>query len=312
MKIQITQEHSSQRLDQFLSTALPDLSRTQIQNLIKGQQILINGLPEKKNYRLQEEDEIEILKQELDVLHNLEPINEPISILYEDEDILVVDKPPYLPVHPDKNFSHKRTLVNLLIGNNVPLSQLGGEYRPGIVHRIDKDTSGLLVIAKTNKGYKHMRNQFEEHQITKTYYCLAIGEFDSKKGRIEAPIGRNPVDRKKMAIQNSKTAKKALSEFKVVKQFSWKTAKRVISLLEVKIPTGRTHQIRVHMAAIEHPLLGDDVYGNSKLNREAQKMGLKRQFLHAHKLKFVGPSGNVIKVESEVPEDLANFLTKLG
>jgi 23S rRNA pseudouridine1911/1915/1917 synthase len=312
MKQTITLENKGKRLDQYIQTILTELSRTQIQNLIVDQKVLVNQTPVKKNYRLETDDILEINLDAEAPTHNLEAIDEPLNILFQDENIAVIDKPPFLPVHPDKNFSHKRTLVNLLLGNNIPLSKLGGEFRPGIVHRLDMDTSGLIVIAKTDAGYKHMRKQFEEHQIHKKYICLCIGELPSKKGLIKAPISRNPIDRKKMSVQATENAKNALSEFKVINTVYWEQVDKMLSLVEVVIPTGRTHQIRVHFTSIGFPLLGDTTYGNSKLNAIAYKLGLKRQFLHATKLQFIGPDQKSHTFNSPLPEELENFLQKIN
>jgi 23S rRNA pseudouridine1911/1915/1917 synthase len=270
MQFNIDETTATQRLDQFLSANLPDLSRNQIQKLILDQQVLINGSPCKKNHKLENSDIVEITLPTLAKKSPLEPIKKPLEIIYQDSNIAILNKPPFLPVHPDLKQSHKETLVNLLLGNKIPLSSLGGNLRPGIVHRLDKDTSGLIIIAKTDLGYKEVRQQFENHQVTKKYICLCIGELPSKKGLIKAPISRDSQDRKKMAVQADRSGKAALSEFKTLKKYIWKDQNVILSLLEVKIPTGRTHQIRVHFKSIGHPLLGDTTYGNSKLNKAAK------------------------------------------
>lgn len=308
MKTIISSENAKKRLDQFLQTILTDLSRTQIQNLISNNQVLINQTPVKKNYRLELDDQIDVILDPPKEIVDITPIKEPLTIIHQDENIIVLDKPPFLPVHPDHKLSHPKTLVNLLIGNKIPLSTLGGQTRPGIVHRLDMDTSGLIVVAKTDLAYKHMRELFEERQITKKYLCLVVGELPSKKGLIKAPITRSSIDRKKMSVQATKNAKNALSEFQVLETIYWEEADKLLSLVEVNILTGRTHQIRVHFSSINHPLLGDSTYGNSKLNKLSNLLGLKRQFLHAHKLNFISPDKKTLKLKSELPADLQQFL----
>lgn len=313
MKFKIDETTAKTRLDQFLSQHLPDLSRNQIQKLISEEKVLVNNSPVKKNYKLENFDVVEFEPPQKDKKSSLEPIKKPLNIIFENEDFAILNKPPFLPVHPDLKQSHKETLVNLLLGNKIPLSSLGGNMRPGIVHRLDKDTSGLITIAKTDLGYKEIREQFEKHQVTKKYICLCIGELPSKKGLIKAPISRDSFDRKKMAVQGDKSAKAALSEFKTLKKYIWKDQNIILSLLEVKIPTGRTHQIRVHFKSIGHPLLGDSTYGNSKLNKAASTIGLKRQFLHAQVLQFKPPQEKKKRIfKSELPDDLAKFLKKIS
>jgi 23S rRNA pseudouridine1911/1915/1917 synthase len=275
--------------------------------VINGQ-VTVNENIEKKNYRVQEDDAIEITLSPEKPKLDLEAINEPLNIVFEDDNLVIINKDPFLSVHPDNKVSHKKTLINLLLGNKIPLSPLGGENRPGIVHRLDMDTSGLIIVAKTNAGYKHMRKVFEEREIEKKYLCLCEGEFESTQGLIRAPISRNPLDRKKMSVQATKNAKNALSEFTVLETFYWKEAEKFLSLVEVNILTGRTHQIRVHFSSIKHPLIHDTTYGNFKLNKLAKLHGLKRQFLHAHKLKFKNLDNKEINITSELPDDLKEFL----
>lgn len=313
MKFKVTDTESGQRLDQFLANHLTDKSRSQIQKIIIDGQVSCSEKTLKKNYRVELDDLITVK------LKNPEPTSlkghtSTLEIIHEEEDFVVINKPPGLPVHPDLHQQHhKVTLINVLVGNKIPLSTLGGKLRPGIVHRIDKDTSGLLIIAKTDHGYKNIRQQFENHQIEKTYLCLNIGHLDSKMGRIEAPLARDPRDRKKIAVQSHKDAKHAVSEFKILETFiSPQLAGQQVNLLEVKIPTGRTHQIRVHFASISHPLIGDTTYGNSKINTLAKKYGLKRQFLHAYRLKFKSPTtGKALNLTAPLPEDLEIFMNNV-
>jgi 23S rRNA pseudouridine1911/1915/1917 synthase len=314
MKLKVKSTETNLRIDKFLLLKLPDLSRSQIQKKIDNNEVIVYGKSIKKSYHTEENDQIKIEESAKTDHSRIIPVKMDLEILYEDEDIMVINKPPFIPVHPDNDLKHhKVTLVNILLGNGKQLSPLGGELRPGIVHRLDKDTSGLLIIAKTDLGYKHIRKQFENHQLEKTYLCLNTGFMESSRGRIEAPLARDPKDRKKMAVQTTKNAKNAISEFKTLNSYhSPIIDNKVINLLEVKIPTGRTHQIRVHFASIKHPLIGDTTYGNAKLNATARKLGLKRQFLHAYKLKFKIPStGKSLTIKSELPKDLEEFLAKI-
>lgn len=310
MKLKINFEDAKKRIDIFLSENLDSLSRSQIQKLIPT--LTVNNNPVKKNYILEENDVIE-LKIPKQKETKIKPIKETLDIKYQDEHILIIDKPADLPVHPDKKHSHERTLVNILLGNKIPLSTLGGEDRPGIVHRLDKDTSGLIIIAKTDEAYKTLREKFTNKKIKKTYLALVIDPLRPEKGRIKAPIGRSAQDRKKMSVKTGKNAKQAITNYKVSNNFESKDLTKPVSLLEVEIPTGRTHQIRVHLQAISHPIIGDTAYGNSKLNEQARKLGLKRQFLHAHKLEFTHPITNEkIALTSDLPEELQNFIEKLN
>ncbi len=310
MQFKITEENKNERIDKFLNQQLPDLSRSQIQKIIEAS-TTVNGDSVKKNYKLQEDDLVELVIPEPEST-DLEPIKEDLDVIYEDKEILIINKPPYLPVHPDKKKSHKRTLVNILLGNKIPLSTLGGNDRPGIVHRLDMDTSGLVIIAKTDKAYKHLRDQFENRTIKKVYTTLVIDTLKPSKGKIEAPIGRDPDDRKKMKVRTGTGSKDAITEYKVKEVIHAKDLKVSFSLLEIRIPTGRTHQIRVHMARINHPIIGDETYGNARLNKKAQTLSLKRQFLHATKLELISPETNEkIKVESELPDDLNKFIKNI-
>ena len=313
MQFIVTENEANIRIDKFLKEKLPTLSRSQIQKKIESNEVLVNNNIAKKSYHTEFRDKID-LKEAAKIKKSLSKTKAKLETLYEDEDIIVVNKPPFIPVHPDnKVLHHKVTLVNILLGNKTPLSSLGGDLRPGIVHRLDKDTSGLLIVAKTDFGYQKIREQFETHQIQKTYLCLTYGKMEAKLGRIEAPLARDPKDRKKIAIQSTKQAKHAISEYKILKTINHKQFENTpINLLEVKIPTGRTHQIRVHFASIKHPLIGDSTYGITKINQKAKKLGLERQFLHAHKLKFKLPSsGKSITIKSDLAPDLTKFLEKL-
>lgn len=308
MKFQAKTEHQGQRIDQFLANHIEDLSRSQIQDQIEHASV--NGNPTKKNYKVSEGDEVEFIAPEAGP-SSLKPIKQKLDIVYEDDHILCINKNPFLPVHPDKKMSHEITLVNLLLGNKIPLSSLGGNDRPGIVHRLDMDTSGLILIAKTDEAYKHLQEQFQSRKVKKTYHALSIGEVTPAKGRIEAPIGRDNKDRKRMSVNINNSSKDAVSEYKVVKVYKTPEFETPLSLLEVQIPTGRTHQIRVHLQAIGFPIIGDSTYGNQKLNKAAEELGLKRQFLHAYQLEFKNLENKKVKLTGELKPDLQNFIQKI-
>ena len=305
MKFKVETEQQGQRIDQFLANQIQDLSRSQIQELIVHASV--NGNQCKKNYKVSEGDEVEFITPEAGA-SSLKPIKQKLEVIYEDNHILCINKDAGIPVHPDKKMSHEVTLVNLLLGNKIKLSNLGGNDRPGIVHRLDMDTSGLILIAKTDQAYKHLQEQFQARKVKKTYQALAIGEVTPSKGRIEAPIGRDNKDRKKMSVNINNSSKDAISEYKVLKVYKTPNFETPLSLLEVKIPTGRTHQIRVHLQAIGFPILGDSTYGNHKLNKAAETAGLNRQFLHAYKLEFTNLDGKKLKLTGELKPDLINFI----
>jgi 23S rRNA pseudouridine1911/1915/1917 synthase len=308
MKFKVETDQQGQRIDQFLANQISDLSRSQIQELIEHASV--NGNKTKKNYKVSEGDEVEFVIPEAGP-STLKPIKQKLDVVYEDDHILCINKDPFIPVHPDKKMSHEITLVNLLLGNKVPLSKLGGNDRPGIVHRLDMDTSGLILIAKTDQAYKHLQEQFQARKVKKIYQALSIGEVTPPKGRIEAPIGRDNKDRKKMSVNINNSSKDAVSEYKVLKVYKTKKFETPLSLLEVQIPTGRTHQIRVHLQAIGFPIIGDSTYGNHKLNKTAEQLDLKRQFLHAYQLEFTNLDNKKIKLTGELKPDLKDFIEKI-
>jgi 23S rRNA pseudouridine1911/1915/1917 synthase len=314
MKIKIEENQSNQRLDNFLSQELPNKSRSQIQKLIQSELILINNNPVKKNYNLQPNDEIQILP-EPETQNPLQPIKKPLNIIFQNQDLLVIDKPANLSVHQDIQGHQKETLINWLLGNQIQLSSIGGIHRPGIVHRLDKDTSGALIIAKNDQTHHFLQKQFADRKVDKTYLTLVDGILPTKTGTINSPITRDQVDRKKMKVSASPKARPSITHFKVLETYHLpphtKSDKRC-SLLEVKIETGRTHQIRVHMASIGHPVIGDDKYGSSKINQTFQTLGLKRQFLHAHKLKLHINKKEEKLFTSPLPPDLQSVVDKLN
>ena len=258
------------RLDAYIAEERKQLSRTMIQKLIESGKILVNGSKKKLSYKVQMNDQITINLPEAKET-NLKPQEIPIEIIYEDNDIIVVNKPKGLVVHP-ANGNPDGTLVNAIMAIcKESLSGIGGELRPGIVHRLDKDTSGLLIVAKNDRAHINMSEQIKNHEVRKIYIALVRGVVQEDEATIDMPIGRSTKDRKKMAVV--KNGKNAVTHFKVLKRYPKYT------LLEIKIDTGRTHQIRVHMAEIGHPVVGDMIYSNGK-----NDFGVEGQMLHAKSL----------------------------
>lgn len=290
----------SERIDKFINDQIPELSRSFIQQLIKNNEVQVNNKTCKSNYKCKPYDEIII---EYEDAKELEIIAEniPLDIVYEDNDIIVVNKPKDMVVHPAAGHS-TGTLVNALLYHcKDSLSSINGIVRPGIVHRIDRNTTGILVICKNDNSHKFLAEQLKEHSITRKYHAICHGTFKELEGTVNAPIGRHPVDRKKMAI-NSKNGREAITHYKVLA-----TLKDNYSYIECTLETGRTHQIRVHMASIGHPLLGDDVYGpkNPKIK------GLQGQTLHAKVLGFIHPTTKkYIEFNSDLPEYFMNLIKK--
>lgn len=276
------------RLDVYLSENINDKSRSYIQNLIKSEKVLINGNTKKGSYKLKLNDEVEVEIPENEKL-NVEPENIPIDIVYEDSDVIVVNKAQGMVVHPAPG-NYSGTLVNALLYHCTDLSGINGVLRPGIVHRIDKDTSGILVVAKNDMAHKKLAAQLKEHSMNRIYNALVEGVIKEDTGTIDKPLGRHPNQRIKMAVV--KDGRRAVTHYKVLNRYKSNT------LIECKLETGRTHQIRVHMAYIGHPIVGDPVYGYSK-----QKFKLEGQMLHAKKLGFIHPSTNkYMEFDSELPE----------
>lgn len=285
------------RIDKWLSENNPDLTRSMLQKLIKEGQVTLNGKTVSKSCSVKNGDVITVIvpePTELDVTAE----NIPIEIVYEDDDLLVVNKPKGMVVHPAAG-NYSGTLVNALLYHcKDRLSSINGVIRPGIVHRIDKNTSGLLIVAKTDKAHLGLAEQIKAHTFTREYQAVICGRLKESTGIIEAPIGRHPVDRKKMCVteRNSKTAK---TEYTVLEEYNG------YSLVKLKLFTGRTHQIRVHMAYIGHPVFGDDVYG------KASKL-CEGQCLHAKKIGFVHPiDGKYYEFDSELPDYFKSVLNKL-
>ena len=291
-------EEDDERIDAYLTQHLNEMSRAHIKRLIKDELVKVNNKNVKPRYIVKTGDHIVVsLPQEQEIEINAESI--PIDIIYSDEDVAVINKPQGMVVHPAPG-NYSGTLVNALLYHFKTLSDINSKMRPGIVHRIDKDTSGLLMVAKNNFTHEDLAQQLKEHSTTRKYYALVEGNIKEDSGTINAPIGRHPIDRKKMTVTD-KNSKEAITHFKVLERFEKHT------LIEAQLETGRTHQIRVHMAFINHPVVGDPVYGYKN-----QKFKLKGQLLHAKTLGFIHPrTKKYLEFDSEIPEYFINIILKL-
>ena len=294
----VSQEEKGKRLDTYIPSVDTDITRTSAQRLIEDGNILVNGKNVKVSYKIQENDKISVEIPEPKQIE-LKAQDIPIEIIYEDSDIIVVNKPKGMVVHP-ANGNPDGTLVNAIMAIcKDSLSGIGGEIRPGIVHRIDKDTSGLLIVAKNDNAHVKMSEQIKNHEVKKTYIALVRGVFKKNEATIDMPIGRSTSDRKKMAV--NKNGKNAITHIKVLKRFDKYT------LLQVNIETGRTHQIRVHLSHIGYPIVGDYTYSNGK--NEFDVVG---QCLHAQKLEFKHPiTQKDMCLEAELPQYFKDILDKL-
>ena len=295
----VTEEIRGERIDTAVSDNFPDLTRSAVQKLIADENVLVNGTPVAKNYKVRTGDVIEVVIPEPTVM-SAEPQNIPIDVLFEDDDLLVVNKPKGMVVHPAPG-NPDGTLVNALMYHCAgSLSGINGVIRPGIVHRIDKDTSGLLIVAKNDFAHVDLAAQIKEHSFTREYRAVVHGNLKDDTGTISAPIGRNPKDRKKMAVTD-KNSREATTHYEVIDRFDGYT------YVKCRLETGRTHQIRVHMAYIGHPVAGDLVYGPKNTPTE-----LRGQCLHAGLIGFIHPrSGEYLELEAPIPEYFEKFLRKL-
>lgn len=292
----VDDEFSNIRVDRYLSSLLQDTSRTYIQKLLKDGHILVNDKVCKSNYKVQENDKIDINIPE-PVEADIRPENIPLDIIYEDKDFLIVNKPKDMVVHPAPGH-YSGTLVNAVMYHcKDNLSNINGVLRPGIVHRIDKDTTGALIICKNDLSHNFIAEQLKVHSITRRYVGIVQGTLKDDEGIINAPIGRHPVNRKEMAI-NHKNGKEAITHYKVLKRF------KKYTYAEFQLETGRTHQIRVHMASINHPLLGDEVYNHNK-----SPYKLQGQCLHAKIIGFTHPTiKEYVEFEAPIPDYMEHLL----
>jgi 23S rRNA pseudouridine1911/1915/1917 synthase len=292
----VDESAEGERIDKAVTSLDEDWSRSAVQTWIKEGRVTVNGRAVKANYRLEAGDEVTVSVPPVEELA-VEPEPIPLDVRYEDEDVIVVNKPRGMVVHPAPG-NTSGTLVNALLAHCRDLSGIGGVARPGIVHRIDKDTSGLLMVAKNDMAHQSLAAQLKAHSVDRIYIAIVHGNIPHSRGTIDAPIGREPHDRKKMAI-NHKNGKPAVTHFAVLEH--WQHA----SLIECKLETGRTHQIRVHMASIGHPLIGDPVYGPKK-----NRYPIQGQALHAKVLGFDHPrTGQRIRLEAELPEDMEKLIS---
>lgn len=293
------QENQQMRLDKYLAEQFPEQTRSYLQKLIKEGQVLVNGKSVKSGYQLSRGDEVSVNipePKELDV----EPQKMDLDIVYEDEDVILINKPKGMVVHPAPGHTTDTLVNGLLYHCKDNLSGINGVARPGIVHRIDRDTTGILIVCKNDMSHNSIAAQLKEHSINRRYRALVHGNLKEDSGTIEGPIGRHPVDRKKMAI-NERNGKPAVTHYTVLERFGNYT------LIECKLETGRTHQIRVHMSSIGHPLVGDEVYGPAKC-----PFKLQGQCLHAMVLGFVHPrTGEYMEFSADLPEYFEELLRKL-
>jgi 23S rRNA pseudouridine1911/1915/1917 synthase len=329
--IEVPREAAGQRLDQFLTAHLDGVSRSRVQMLMEQGDVLVDGEREKPSMKLRGGESIVVTGEPHPAPLKATAEDIPLDVVYEDGDLAVVNKPAGMMVHAgsgqNEDARSKGTLVNALLHRFKKLSSTGGDLRPGIVHRLDKDTSGLIVVAKNDRAHAALGEMFSSRQIRKTYIALVQGNVERAKGSINASIGRDPVRRTRMTTQPNENARSAVSHYEVIRRFANRFGK--FTLVKVRIETGRTHQIRVHMASIGHPVVGDTLYGGagqltdqvaaqaaqSKAARrkaEPERLRLGRNFLHAAKLEFPHPkTGKLLQLEAPLPEELESFLVQL-
>ena len=299
MNIKINEENVGKRIDSFIPLIQKEISRSMVQKLIEQKNIKVNGKDTKHSYKLKLNDEIEITIPQAKEI-DLKAQDIPLNVIYEDNDIIVINKPKGMVVHP-ANGNPDGTLVNAVMNLcKDSLSGIGGEIRPGIVHRLDKDTTGAIIVAKNDKAHIKLSEQLKNHEVKKTYLALVRGIIKENEATINMPIARSKKDRKKMDVD--KNGKEAITHFKVLGRY-----KNKYTLLKINLETGRTHQIRVHLSYIGYPIIGDEVYSNGK-----NEWDVKGQCLHAWKLEFMHPiTGKKISLEAEIPEYLKKIIKEL-
>jgi 23S rRNA pseudouridine1911/1915/1917 synthase len=329
--IEVPTEAAGQRLDQFLTSQLEGVSRSRVQLLMDQGDVLVNGEREKPSMKLRGGEKIAITGEPHPAPLKATAEDIPLDLIYEDGDLAVVNKPAGMMVHAGAGQSEdarsRGTLVNALLYRFKALSSTGGDLRPGIVHRLDKDTSGLIVVAKNDRAHAALGEMFAGRRIKKTYIALVQGAVERARGTINAGVGRDPVRRTRMTAQPNENARTAVSHYEVVRRLANRFGK--FTLVRVRIETGRTHQIRVHMASIGHPVVGDTLYGGagqltdqvasqaaqSKAARrkaEPERLKLGRNFLHAARLEFTHPiTGKLLQLEAPLPDELERFLERL-
>lgn len=299
LNFKISDNVSGIRIDKYIADNVDNLTRSSVVSLIENDNISVNGKSVPKNYKIKTGDNIEVIIPD-PVEYEAKAENIPLDIIYEDNDLIVVNKPKGMVVHPAAG-NYEGTLVNALLYHcKDNLSGINGVLRPGIVHRIDKNTSGLLIVAKNDNSHKFLAEQIKQHSFTREYQAIAVGSFKDEKGTVNAPIGRHHTDRKRMTV-TERNSKNAVTHYEVIARYKGYTHIKCI------LETGRTHQIRVHMAYIGHPISGDDVYGLKK-----EKVNFEGQCLHAGKIGFIHPSTKkYMEFTSKLPEYFRNYLTKL-
>jgi 23S rRNA pseudouridine1911/1915/1917 synthase len=329
--IEATTEAKGQRLDQFLVAQLEGVSRSRVQLLIDQGDVLVNGLIEKASLKLRGGERIDITGEPHPAPLKAMAEEIPLDVVYEDADLAVINKPAGMMVHAGSGQSedarNRGTLVNALLYRFKALSATGGDLRPGIVHRLDKDTSGLIVVAKNDRTHAALAEMFSSRQIKKTYIALVQGELERAKGTINANVGRDPMRRTRMTAKPLGDARTAVTHYEVVRRLANRFGK--FTLIRVRIETGRTHQIRVHMASLGHPVVGDTLYGGAgqltdqvasqaktskaaRRKNEPERLKLGRNFLHAARLEFPHPrTGKLLQLEALLPAELESFLTRL-
>ena len=299
IRLRASEESKNQRLDAFLASSLDGLTRSQATRLIESGEVAVNGRAVSKSYKLAGGEDIAVTLPEPEPVEAV-PQDIPLDVVYEDADVIVVNKPSGMVVHPAPGHPDG-TLVNALLYHCAgTLSGIGGALRPGIVHRIDRDTSGLIIAAKNDAAHQYLSAQLADHTLARTYECIVVGALREDRGTVDAPIARHPTDRKRMAVVAG--GREAVTHWEVIARYPGYTHVRC------RLETGRTHQIRVHMAHIGHPLLGDMVYGAGKPEK-----GLEGQCLHARTLKFIHPrTGEHMELTSPLPEYFTAVLARLG